>query len=75
MLYNYITIHGAKHKITKLMFAFCNFVYIPENRRNIPYNDYTKQQLNQIYVLEVKLVLLDKEKGKRVFWGRCQKWF
>jgi len=65
MLYNYITIRGAKkHKITKLIFAFCNFVYAPENRRHIPYSDYAKQQLNQIYVLEVELALLGKEKGK-----------
>jgi len=65
MLYNYITIHGAKNKkITKLIFAFCNFVYAPESRRHIPSKDYTKQQLNQIYVLKMKLALLGKEKGK-----------
>jgi hypothetical protein len=65
VLYNYITIYGAKkQKITKLIFAFCNFVYPPENRRHIPYKNYIKQQLNQIYVLEMKLALLGKEKGK-----------
>jgi len=41
-------------------------VYASENRRHIPYNDYTKQQLNQIYVLEVKLVLLAKKKANEV---------